>query len=81
MSNDTSLQPQPAGIASRNLVQRIPWRSVAIVVPFLAVLACGYLMLNLPVETWLRFVVWMVLGFVVYFLYGRRNSRVGASSD
>ena len=37
MSNDTSLQPQPAGIASRNLVQRIPWRSVAIVAPFLAV--------------------------------------------
>ena len=37
MSNDTSLQPQPAGIASRNLAQRIPWRSVAIVAPFLAV--------------------------------------------
>jgi APA family basic amino acid/polyamine antiporter len=51
------------------------------VVPFLAVLACGYLMLNLPVDTWLRFVIWMLIGFVVYFLYGRRNSRVGASSD
>jgi APA family basic amino acid/polyamine antiporter len=51
------------------------------VVPFLAVLACGYLMLNLPVETWLRFLVWMLIGFVIYFLYGRRNSRVGASSD
>jgi APA family basic amino acid/polyamine antiporter len=51
------------------------------VVPILAVLACGYLMLNLPVETWLRFLVWMLIGFVIYFLYGRRNSRVGASSD
>jgi APA family basic amino acid/polyamine antiporter len=51
------------------------------VVPFLAVLACGYLMLNLPVDTWLRFVIWMLIGFVVYFLYGRRNSGVGASSD
>jgi APA family basic amino acid/polyamine antiporter len=47
------------------------------VVPFLAVLACGYLMLNLPVETWLRFVIWMIIGFVVYFLYGRGHSRVG----
>jgi APA family basic amino acid/polyamine antiporter len=45
--------------------------------PFLAVVACGYLMLNLPVETWLRFVIWMITGFVVYFLYGRGHSRVG----
>jgi APA family basic amino acid/polyamine antiporter len=45
--------------------------------PFLAVLACGYLMLNLPVETWLRFVIWMIIGFVVYFLYGRGHSKVG----
>ena len=34
-------------------------------------------MINLTVETWLRFVVWMMLGFVVYFAYGYRNSRVG----
>jgi basic amino acid/polyamine antiporter, APA family len=50
------------------------------VVPVLAVAACVYLMLNLPVSTWLRFVIWMVAGFVVYFLYGRSHSRVGESS-
>jgi ribose transport system permease protein len=37
MSYDTPVQPQAAGIASRNILQRIPWRSVAIVAPFLAV--------------------------------------------
>lgn len=42
-----------------------------------AVLACVWLMLNLPLETWLRFAVWMGLGIVVYFAYGRRRSRVG----
>ncbi|MFE7119785.1 amino acid permease [Streptomyces sp. NPDC057654] len=47
-------------------------------VPVLSVLASLWLMLNLPAETWLRFGVWMVLGFVVYFVYGQRHSRVRA---
>ena len=45
------------------------------VVPVLGVLACGWLMLNLPVETWLRFLVWMAIGLVIYLTYGRRHSR------
>ncbi|MFI0418382.1 amino acid permease [Spongiactinospora sp. 9N601] len=45
-------------------------------VPILAVLASVYLMANLPVETWLRFLIWMALGIAVYFVYGRGHSRV-----
>jgi APA family basic amino acid/polyamine antiporter len=45
-------------------------------VPILAVLASLWLMLNLPVQTWERFGIWMVVGIVVYFAYGRRHSRV-----
>lgn len=47
--------------------------AVPIVAP-LAVLSCGYLMINLPVETWIRFGVWSVIGFIVYFAYSYRNS-------
>jgi APA family basic amino acid/polyamine antiporter len=47
------------------------------VVPILAAVICIYLMLNLSIETWLRFAIWMVLGFIVYALYGYRRSRVG----
>nr|WP_204331998.1 amino acid permease [Geodermatophilus sabuli] len=48
--------------------------------PGLAALACLYLMLNLSIETWLRFVAWLALGLLVYAAYGYRNSRVGAGS-
>ena len=42
----------------------------------LAVLMCVYLMLNLTGETWERFLIWMAIGLVVYFAYGRRHSRL-----
>ncbi|GGL26482.1 amino acid permease [Planomonospora parontospora] len=43
-------------------------------VPILSVLSCVYLMLNLPVETWIRFLAWMVLGVLLYFSYGYHHS-------
>ncbi|WP_409060237.1 amino acid permease [Streptomyces sp. SYP-A7185] len=46
-------------------------------VPILSVAASVWLMLNLPAETWLRFGIWMALGFVVYFVYGRSHSQLG----
>ena len=43
-------------------------------VPILAVVFCGYLTLQLPARTWIGFVVWLLIGLVVYFGYGRKNS-------
>ena len=43
----------------------------------LSVLLCLWLMLNLTGGTWVRFLIWMVIGLVVYFAYGRRHSRLG----
>jgi basic amino acid/polyamine antiporter, APA family len=48
-----------------------PW------LPGLSALICVYLMLNLSVETWLRFLIWLVIGFVIYFAYSRQRSRIG----
>ncbi|MFE9254310.1 amino acid permease [Streptomyces sp. NPDC006879] len=53
---------------------RTPWVPL---LPIVSIAASIWLMLNLPAETWLRFVVWMVIGAAVYFLYGRSHSRLG----
>ncbi|VBB08766.1 amino acid/polyamine transporter i [Lucifera butyrica] len=53
--------------------------AVPLVAP-LAVIFCGYLMYNLPAETWVRFFVWSGIGFIVYFLYGYRKSVLNKSA-
>jgi APA family basic amino acid/polyamine antiporter len=46
----------------------------------LSVLSCLFLMLGLPVENWLRLVVWLALGLGIYFSYGRRHSELAAEA-
>ncbi|MEH7309767.1 amino acid permease [Priestia megaterium] len=49
------------------------------VIPILAFVFCLYLALQLPKLTWISFVIWLVLGLVVYFLYGRKHSHLNSS--
>ena len=46
------------------------------VTPLISVVACLYLMLQLPTITWIRFGIWLAVGFVLYFSYGVRHSRL-----
>ena len=45
-------------------------------VPIAGVISCFYLIINLPWITLLRFVIWMVMGLVIYFFFGRHNSTL-----
>ncbi|MBM3311924.1 MAG: amino acid permease [Candidatus Aminicenantes bacterium] len=42
----------------------------------LSIISSLYLMLSLPVLTWVRFLIWLDLGLLIYYFYGRRHSRL-----
>ncbi|WP_254513736.1 amino acid permease [Anatilimnocola floriformis] len=47
------------------------------VIPVLGILFCLLLMLSLPWENWLRLIIWLALGMVIYWFYGRHHSILG----
>ncbi len=51
------------------------------VIPILSVLFVGYLMIHLSRLTWIGFIVWFLIGLVVYFSYGRTHSVLASTND
>jgi APA family basic amino acid/polyamine antiporter len=47
-----------------------PW------LPMISIAFCLVLMMALPLETWVRFFVWLFIGFAIYFPFGRKNSAL-----
>jgi len=45
-------------------------------IPILGLLSCLYLMTELGVTNWMRFGIWLLVGLVIYMLYGYRNSKL-----
>jgi basic amino acid/polyamine antiporter, APA family len=52
---------------------RVPWVPIT---PLISIVACFYLMMQLPTITWIRFVVWLAVGLVLYFTYGYKHSTL-----
>jgi len=57
---------------------RTPWVPL---IPILGMLSCLYLMCGLPLETWIRLLVWLLVGVAIYFGYGRKHSRVANGGE
>lgn len=53
---------------------RTPWVPV---VPILGIITCVAMMVSLPQGTWIRLIVWLVIGLAVYYFYGKKNSKIG----
>ncbi|SFR07736.1 amino acid permease [Desulfoscipio geothermicus] len=57
---------------------RLPWMPA---IPVLTIISAGYLAINLPPLTWVRFIAWVAIGLVVYWLYGYRKSKLARESQ
>jgi len=56
---------------------KLPFGSV---IPVLGITFCAYLMFSLPLITWVRFIIWMAIGLLFYFNYGKKRSVIGSES-
>ncbi|HNL84568.1 MAG TPA: amino acid permease C-terminal domain-containing protein, partial [Chitinophagales bacterium] len=54
-----------------------PFRTPLVpVVPILGVLVCGFMIFGLGWQNWIRLLVWLIIGFVIYFAYSRHHSKI-----
>lgn len=50
-------------------------------VPILGIVTCLFMMVFLPADTWIRLIVWMLIGLDIYLVYGAKNSHLGDGTD
>jgi APA family basic amino acid/polyamine antiporter len=50
-------------------------------VPILGIATCLFMMVFLPMDTWIRLIVWMLIGMDIYLVYGAKNSHLGNGTD
>lgn len=51
------------------------------VVPILGIAVCLFMMVFLPMDTWIRLIVWMLIGMDIYLVYGAKHSKLGNGTD
>ncbi|MBC6607741.1 amino acid permease [Hymenobacter sp. BT188] len=57
---------------------RTPWVPL---VPIMGILTCLLMMFSLPWDTWLRLIVWLAAGLVIYYLYGKKHSKLRLAQE
>jgi APA family basic amino acid/polyamine antiporter len=45
-------------------------------VPILGIVVCLVMMFSLPLDTWLRLLVWLAIGLAIYYGYGKKHSKL-----
>jgi len=64
-----------AGLTAAAVVKKLS------LIPVLGLLSCFYLMTELSYDSWIRFLVWLIIGLVLYFTYGYKHSVLGRKAE
>jgi APA family basic amino acid/polyamine antiporter len=51
------------------------------ILPIISIVSCVFLMLNLPLRTWLYFCIWIIIGVVIYFVYSIKHSNLNEKAN
>lgn len=68
--------PLAVYIVAATVLAWYSFRKSLSLIPVLGVLTCGYLMTELGITNWIRFLLWLLAGLAIYFLYGRSRSKL-----
>ncbi len=52
------------------------WKENLSLIPLLGLVCCLYMMAELSVWNWIYFTIWLIIGLIIYFLYGHKNSKL-----
>jgi basic amino acid/polyamine antiporter, APA family len=59
----------------------LAWLRKYSLLPLLGVISCLYLLSTLGIVNWIRFIVWLIIGMVIYFIYGKKNSKLAKATQ
>ena len=62
-------------------ISYLTWKNQYSLIPVLGLLACFYLMAQESHSNWMRFLIWLFVGLLVYFLYSKKNSRLAQKNQ
>lgn len=58
----------------------VTFRHKLSMIPLMGLLACLYMMSQIELKNWIAFVIWLLVGLVIYFVYSRKKSKLGQKS-
>lgn len=51
------------------------------ILPIISIVSCVFLMLNLPLRTWVYFSIWITIGALIYFIYSMKHSNLNGETN